>query len=129
MERAREALASQGDPTDVLHDQCPGIPWRAGSGPIFEDFELKTQQLGQTIPRTTSPRLESSLKFRARVLREGQQNFGEGKKSLLSPHLKQVTLKRVSVQLSIRSRPLEISVSQQGAWIRGVRLDCSPPRV
>ena len=99
MERAREALASQGDPTDVLHDQCPSIPWRAGSGSIFEDFELKTQQLGQTIPRTTSP------------------------------HLKQVTLKRVSVQLSIRSRPLEISVSQPGAWIRGVRLDCSPPRV
>ena len=25
-------------------------------------------------------RLESSLKFRARVLREGQQNFGEGKR-------------------------------------------------
>ena len=29
-------------------------------------------------------RLESSLKFRARVLREGQQKFWEGKKSLLN---------------------------------------------
>ena len=42
------------------------------------------ERRGELRGNHTKGRLESSLKFRARVLREGQQKFWEGKKSLLN---------------------------------------------
>ena len=65
-----------------LQDPCTSYPRGDSLG-----LGVNTTQSALDFPKLTSSsaitlrsRLESSLKFRARVLREGQQKFWEGKK-------------------------------------------------